>query len=94
MLARFATEQAAYEATVTAREAQEKETGKKPRGKPPLPPSAGPRATDQVNLTDPESRVMPVAGGGFEQCYNTQAAVDTDLPSPPHWPRRQPPCSG
>ena len=83
MLARFATEQAAYEATVTAREAQEKETGKKPRGKPPRPPSA-----------DPESRVMPVAGGGFEQCYNAQAAVDTDLPSPPHWPRRQPPYSG
>ena len=21
---------------------------------------------------------MPVAGGGFEQCYNAQAAVDTD----------------
>ncbi len=76
--ARFATEQAAYEVKVTAREAQENETGKKPRGKPPRPPSAGPRATDQVNLTDSESRVMPVAGGGFEQCYNAQAAVDTD----------------
>ena len=78
LLARVATEQAAYEVKVTAREAQENETGKKPRGKPPRPPSAGPRATDQVNLTDPESRVMPVAGGGFEQCYNAQAAVDTD----------------
>ena len=76
--ARFATEQAAYEVKVTAREAQENETGKIPRGKPLRPPSAGPRATDQVNLTDPESRVMPVAGGGFEQCYNAQAAVDTD----------------
>ena len=75
-------------------EAQANETGKKPRGKPPLPPCAGPRATDQVNLTDPESRVMPVAGGGFEQCYNAQAAVETDLPSPPHWPRRQPSCCG
>ena len=31
--------------------------------------------TDQVNLTDEESRIMPVAGGGFEQCYNAQAAV-------------------
>jgi Transposase DDE domain len=28
-----------------------------------------------VNLTDEESRIMPVAGGGFEQCYNAQAAV-------------------
>jgi hypothetical protein len=26
-------------------------------------------------LTDDESRIMPVAGGGFEQCYNAQAAV-------------------
>ena len=31
--------------------------------------------TDQVNLTDEESRIMPVAGGGFEQCYNAQAVV-------------------
>ncbi len=33
---------------------------------------------DQVNLTDAESRIMPVAGGGFEQCYNAQAAVAAD----------------
>ena len=32
-------------------------------------------ATDQLNLTDGESRIMPVAGGGFEQCYNAQAVV-------------------
>ncbi len=36
---------------------------------------AGPGPTDQVNLTDEESRIMPVPGGGFEQCYNVQAAV-------------------
>jgi hypothetical protein len=28
-------------------------------------------------LTDDESRIMPVSGGGFEQAYNVQAAVDT-----------------
>ena len=33
------------------------------------------RPNDQINLTDEESRIMPVAGGGFEQCYNAQAAV-------------------
>jgi len=44
--------------------------GKAPRGKPPAPPQAGPRPDDQINLTDEESRIMPVAGGGFEQCYN------------------------
>ncbi len=31
--------------------------------------------TDQVNLTDEDSRIMPVPGGGFEQAYNAQAVV-------------------
>src|SRR6202034_748148 len=26
-------------------------------------------------VTDEDSRIMPLAGGGFEQCYNAQAAV-------------------
>ena len=76
--ARFAAEQAEYEAKVKARADKEQDTGKKPRGNSPIPPSAGPRATDQVNLTDPDSRVMPAAGGAFEQSYNAQAAVDID----------------
>ncbi len=75
---RFAGEQAEYEAKVKAREDKQKRTGKKPRGKLPTPPTAGPRAKDQVNLTDPDSRIMPGPGGGFEQSYNAQAAVDTD----------------
>ena len=74
---RFAREQAEYEAKVKAREDKQKRTGKKPRGKPPTPPTAGPRTQDQVNLTDPDSRIMPESGGGFEQSYNAQAAVDT-----------------
>jgi transposase len=41
----------------------------------PKEPVAGPRASDQVNFTDEESRIMPVSGGGFEQCYNPQAVV-------------------
>lgn len=32
---------------------------------------------DQVNLTDEESRIMQVAGGGFDQCFNAQAMVAT-----------------
>ncbi len=44
----------------------------------PAEPVAGPRASDQVNLTDKESRIMPVSGGGFEQCYNPQAVVMQD----------------
>ena len=54
---------------------RQRATGKKPGGKPPQPPVAGPLPTDQINLTDEESRIMPVAGGGFEQCYNAQAVV-------------------
>jgi transposase len=72
---RHAREQAEYDAKMAAREAKAAATGKKPGGKPPAPPVAEPGATDQVNLTDEESRIMPVPGGGFEPCYNAQAAV-------------------
>lgn len=75
--ARFDKEQAEYESKLAHREAKAKESGKKPGGKPPKPPTAGPKAQDQLNLTDEESRIMPVSGGGFEQAYNAQAAVDT-----------------
>ena len=75
--ARFEREQAAYQQKMDKREAQ-KAVGKKPRGAKPKPPQSGPKAKDQVNLTDEESRIMPVSGGGFEQCYNAQASVDTD----------------
>ena len=72
---RFARELAEHQAKMAAREAKTAATGKKPGGKTPQPPVEGPRPNDQVNLTDEESRIMPVAGGGFEQCYNAQAAV-------------------
>src|SRR5271156_6179309 len=75
---RFAREQAEYEAKIAAREAKAKASGKKPGGKPPAPPVAGPGPSDQINLTDEDSRIMPVAGGGFEQCYNAQAVVTAD----------------
>jgi transposase len=73
---RFEREQAEYAAKMAAREQKAAKRGKKPGGKPPTPPSAGPRADDQVNLTDDQSRIMKVAGG-FEQCYNAQAITDT-----------------
>lgn len=62
---------------MAARAEQEKQTGKKPRGRPPEPPTGGVREKDQVNLTDEDSRIMKVAGGGFDQCYNAQAVVAT-----------------
>jgi len=72
---RYEREKAEYEAKLAAREAKAEATGKKPGGKPPQPPTAGARSTDQINLTDEASRMMPVPGGGFEQCYNAQAVV-------------------
>jgi len=72
---RHAREQAEHEAKLAARAAKTAATGKKPGGKTPQPPTEGPLPSDQINLTDEDSRIMPVAGGGFDQCYNAQAAV-------------------
>jgi transposase len=68
-------EQAEHQSKLTARAEHEKSTGKKPRGRPPEPPTGGVKDQDQVNLTDEDSRIMKVAGGGFDQCYNAQAVV-------------------
>ncbi len=35
-----------------------------------------PAATDQESFTDPDSRIMKHASGGFEQSYNAHTAVD------------------
>lgn len=75
---RFEREQAEYQAKIAARAAQQEKTGKKPGGRGPQPPESGPGPKDQVNLTDEDSRIMPVAGGGFDQSYNAQAVVATE----------------
>ena len=75
---RLRHEQAEYEAKLAARAAKAAATGRKPMGRPPQPPQEGPQPQDQINLTDEDSRIMPVAGGGFEQCYNAQAVVAAD----------------
>ena len=72
---RYVRDKAEHDAKMAAREAKTAKTGKKPGGFPPAPPVESPDATDQINLTDEDSRIMPVPGGGFEQCYNAQAAV-------------------
>ena len=74
---RHAVEQQEFEVKTAKRQAQRK-AGKKPRGKDPEPPAAGPKDSDQVNLTDEESRIMPASSGGFEQSYNAQAGVDVE----------------
>ena len=75
---RFEQEQADYQVKVARREAKSKDSGKPPHGKPPVAPVEGAKDNDQINLTDEESRIMKTAGGGFDQCYNSQIAVDMD----------------
>jgi len=70
-------EAAAYEAKLRERAARANVAGRRLGGKPPKPPTPGPRATDQYNFTDPESRIMKQSSSqGFEQDYNGQVAVD------------------
>lgn len=75
---RYQREKAEYERKMMKRLLKEKESGKKSKRKLPEAPESTPRDKDQINLTDEESRIMKCSGGAFEQCYNAQAAVDTD----------------
>ncbi len=76
---RAALEQAEDAAKVREREATARHKGKPPRGRPPTPPSPGPRDDDHYNFTDPESRSMKNSTDkGFNQHYNAQVAVDQD----------------
>src|SRR3712207_6062099 len=76
---RDALEQAEYDAKLREREAKARCTGKPPRGRLPTPPTPGPRDDDQLNFTDPESRIMKNSSDkGFNQHYNAQVAVDQD----------------
>lgn len=75
--ARYADAMAAYTEQVALRAEKARLTGKKPRGKPPAPPTPEPTPSDQVNFTDPESRIMKnSANQGFDQHYNCQLTVD------------------
>jgi len=74
--ARYQLEKAAYDERQAQRREREQALGHRLGGRVPKPPEPGPCDSDQVNFTDPESRIMPLSGGGFEQCYNAQACVD------------------
>jgi len=76
---RYEAEKAEYEAKLREREEKAQQTGRKPRGRAPQPPTPGPRPKDQYNFTDPDSRIMKNSNNdGFDQHYNVQAAVDQD----------------
>lgn len=73
--AKRAAAQASKDAQAKAQAAQAGTVLPEKKSAMPQEPVTGPRPDDQVNLTDNESRIMPVSGGGFEQCYNAQAVV-------------------
>lgn len=75
---RHAAEQAEYEAKQAQRQAKAQSSGRPPRGPEPKPPEPGVRNSDQINLTDEESRIMPASGKSFQQAYNVQAGVETE----------------
>jgi hypothetical protein len=75
---RYEAERADYEQTMAERAAKEKRTGKKTPGRKPKPPEPGPRERDQVNFTDPDSRIMLTSSHGWQQAYNLQSSVDMD----------------
>jgi transposase len=76
---RYAAEQAEYEAKLRDRAEKAEQTGRKPSGRPPTPPTPGPRDDDQYNFTDPDSRIMKNSTNkGVDQHYNPQVAVDQE----------------
>ena len=77
--ARYEAEKAEYDAKMQARKEKAAQKGRKPPGRPPNPPTPGPRDKDQYNFTDPESRIMKNAtNSGFDQHYNVQVVVEHD----------------
>ena len=76
---RYAAEKAEYEAKVKERTKKARKRHHKPKGRPPKAPDPGPRAKDQYNFTDPDSRIMKNStNDGFDQHYNVQVAADQE----------------
>lgn len=77
-LEREAVAEAAKQAEkIREREAEEKKTGRKMRGRKPKGPDETPGAEAKANVTDPESRIMKTRAG-YVQGYNAQAMVTED----------------
>lgn len=62
---------------IEKREAEERATGRRKRGRKPKPPKLEPEPDAKANVTDPDSRCLK-ARQGFIQGYNAQAVVSLD----------------
>ncbi len=70
---------AEQEERIALREEEERESGRKKRGRKPKPAAEVKLPEDaRVNRTDPESRVMKGRNGQYLQGYNGQAMVDCE----------------
>ena len=61
------------------KEAAEEAARREAEGKAPpakAPAEVAPKPKDQINFTDPESRIMRVANKGWDQCGNAQAVAN------------------
>jgi transposase len=72
----YRAECADHDQRMAERAAKEAATGKKTPGPKPQPPARDP--DKKVNVTDPESRIMKDAHGGYLQGYNAQSGVAAD----------------
>ena len=76
--AKEALEEAAREKALAEGKLHEEGNPKPPkRGRGPKTPPGTPKPKDQRNFTDPESKIMKMGNGSFDQAYNCQAAVDS-----------------
>lgn len=82
--ARDLAAQAEYQGKLAKRQAK-RDTGKKPGGKDPEPPTSGPQDKDQINLTDEESRIMKVSAASIDattaKWQLTPTACSSSVPS-------------
>jgi transposase len=70
-----ADEQAAYEENLAWRAGWEADHGRKLGGRKPTPPDPAALATQKINTTDPDTRLMKRAGGRSVQGYNAQVVA-------------------
>jgi transposase len=76
-----ARRQAAYESKLAAREEHKARTGKGMTGRKPMPPEERMRDKERSkksNTTDPDSRIMSSANGGYLQGFSGQAIATED----------------
>ena len=76
-----ARRQGAYEAKLARRKQNKEETGREMVGRKPMPPGVRKKDAERskkANVTDPDSKTMSTANGGYQQGYNAQTVVTED----------------